>query len=179
VALLLNPEDPQDVPRAIELIQALADLRNLDIDLDPVESKTLIAIKLMGHLFNCLIQPYIDPTLSLTQQIKYLSKFQHVAMVLYRKNSTTFFPGQLYGDTSVMIKSTVFYVRKQQLWDPTCGVFLTLTGDDQLETQFGRVHMQGAHDANCDMKSLADRICAAMDLNRVFTRHPSWDQGHR
>jgi hypothetical protein len=110
VALLLNPEDPQDVPRAIELIQALADLRNLEIDLDPAELKTLIAIKLMGHLFNCLIQPYIDPTLSLTQQIEYLSEFQHVAMVLYRKNSTAFFPGQLYGDTSVTIKSAVFYI---------------------------------------------------------------------
>jgi hypothetical protein len=91
VALLLNPKDPQDVPRAIKLIQALADLCNLDIDLAPAESKTLIAIKLMGHLFNCLIQPYIDPTHSLTQ-IKYLFEFQHVAMVLYQKNLTTFFP---------------------------------------------------------------------------------------
>jgi hypothetical protein len=78
-----------------------------------------------------------------------------------------------------MIKSTMFYVRKQQLWDPTCRVFLMLTGDDQLETQFGRVRMRGAHDTNCDMKSLADQICTAMDPNWVFTWHPSWDQGHR
>jgi hypothetical protein len=54
-----------------------------------------------------------------------------------------------------------------------------LTGDDRLENLFGRVRMQGAHNSGIDLKTLMDRLAAAMDLCRIFSIHPSWDQGHR
>jgi hypothetical protein len=38
--------------------------------------------------------------------------------------------------------------------------------------------MQGAHNCHVDVKMLMERLTAAMDLCRLFTVHPSWDQGH-
>ena len=54
-----------------------------------------------------------------------------------------------------------------------------LSGDDCLENLFGRVRMQGAHNCGVDLKTLMDRLAAAMDLCHIFSIHPSWDQGHR
>jgi hypothetical protein len=45
VRKLLNPADPQDVPRAIELICAVADLRTLDTStFNPSHMKTIAAL---------------------------------------------------------------------------------------------------------------------------------------
>jgi hypothetical protein len=151
---------------------------HLEVDLNPSQFKTNQAMDFFSHLLHCLIQPYINSTLSLTEQVKLLVEVQHIMLILYRKNAKAFSPLQLYGDKGVMIKNIMFYIVKQQLWDSSCGVSLSLTRDDGLETLFGQVCMQGAHNANCGMKSLVNQLCAAMDLNQVFTRHPSWDQGH-
>jgi hypothetical protein len=63
--------------------------------------------------------------------------------------------------------------------DPNLPVLLMLSGDDRLENLFGRVRMQGAHNCHVDIKTLMERLAAAMDLCRLFTIHPSWDEGHR
>jgi hypothetical protein len=86
---------------------------------------------------------------------------------------------QLYGDSQVMVKNAFFYLAKQLLMNPNLPVLLMLTGDDRLENLFGRVRMQGAHNSGVDLKTLMDRLAAAMDLCHLFTIHPSWDQGHR
>ena len=48
--------------------------------------------------------------------------------------------------------------------DPSLPILLMLGADDCLENQFGRVHMQGAHNCGVDLKTFIDRLAAAMDL---------------
>jgi len=85
---------------------------------------------------------------------------------------------QLYADSQVMVKNLFFYHARQILMNPSLLVFLMLGSDDRLENQFGRVRMQGAHNCGVDLKTLMDRLAAAMDLCHIFSVHPSWDQGH-
>jgi len=39
--------------------------------------------------------------------------------------------------------------------------------------------MQGAHNSGVDIKTLLERLANAMDLCRIFSMHPEWDEGHR
>jgi len=180
VEKLLNPADPQDVPRAIELIRAVADLRSLNKSgFNPSQMKTVEALQLIGSLFHAMIKPFVNPNVSLTQQMEYLSEYAHLALMLYRRNGRAFMSNQLYGDSQVMVKNAFFYLTKQLLMDPDLPVLLMLSGDDRLENLFGRVRMQGAHNCHVDIKTLMERLAAAMDLCRLFSVHPSWDEGHR
>jgi hypothetical protein len=180
VRKLLNPADPQDVPRAIELICAVADLRTLDTStFNPSQMKTIAALQLIGTLFHAMIEPFVNPNLSLFEQMRYLSEYSHIALVLYRRNGTSFMSNQLYADSQVMVKNLFFYHARQLQMNPSLPVLLMLGGDDRLENQFGRVRMQGAHNCGVDLKTLMDRLAAAMDLCHIFSVHPSWDQGHR
>jgi hypothetical protein len=109
---LLNPADPQDVPRAVELIRAVADLRSLDISkFNPSQMKTVSALQLIGALFHSMIEPFVNPNMSLTQQFQHLSAYAHMALVLYRCNSSSFMSNQLYADSQVMVKNTFFILQ--------------------------------------------------------------------
>jgi len=180
VSKLLNPADPQDVPRAIELIRAVADLRSLNTsEFNPSQMKTIAALQLIGNLFHAMIEPFVNPNLSLVDQMQYLAEYSHIALVLYRRNGHSFMSNQLYADSQVMVKNAFFYLAKQLLMNPELPVLLMLSGDHRLENLFGRVRMQGAHNCGVDLKTLMDRLAAAMDLCHIFSVHPSWDQGHR
>jgi hypothetical protein len=111
--------------------------------------------------------------------MEYLSKYALLALMLYRRNGRAFMSNQLYGDSQVMVKNTFFYLAKQQLMNAKLPVLLMLTGDNRLENLFGRVRMQGTHNSSVNLKTLMDRLAAVMDLCRLFTVHPLWDQGHR
>jgi hypothetical protein len=177
---LLNPAEPQDVPRAIELIRAVAELRSLDTSrFNPSQMKTIKALQLIGTLFHAMIEPFVNPSLTLTEQMEHLPQYAHLALILYQRNGRAFMPNQLYADSQVMVKNAFFYVAKQLLMDPDLPVLLMLSGDDRLENLFGRVRMQGAHNCYVDIKTLMERLAAAMDLCRLFTIHPSWNEGHR
>lgn len=165
VQTLLNPSDPQDVTHAIEVIQALSNLRNLkSSDFNPSKFRTVRALQLIGTLFHAMTQPFVNPDLSLAQQMAYLSEYAHIAFMLYRQHGTSFMSNQLYGDSQVMVKNAYFYLAKQILMNPSLPVLLMLSGNDRLENLFGRVCMQGAHNSGVDIKTLLERLANAMDL---------------
>jgi hypothetical protein len=59
---LLNPTDPQDVPQAIKLICAVADLHTLNTSMfNPSQMKTISAQQLIGTLFHGTIEQSINP----------------------------------------------------------------------------------------------------------------------
>lgn len=124
----------QDVPRAIKLLSITADLRNLDnSDFDPSEQKTHHALSLLGEMLDALIEPFIDPTFTISQQIMSLVKFTHLACALFLEHESDFMPQHLYGDLQCMVRTAVFRVAHTKLLDPQRKVFLCLLGDDVLE----------------------------------------------
>ena len=119
VQKLLNPANPQDVPRAIELIRAVGDLRSLDKSgFNPSQMKTVEALQLIGTLFHAMIEPFVNSDLSLSRQLEYLAQYAHLALMLYQQNGRAFMSNQLYGDSQVMVKNAFFYLAKQLLHNP-------------------------------------------------------------
>ncbi|KAG1852547.1 hypothetical protein F4604DRAFT_1933696 [Suillus subluteus] len=186
VSKVLHPDNPQDVPRAIELMQAIIAFSklnhtsiddsfstNIDIHAD------LMAIKLLSHLLESILFPFIDVDLSLTEQVQYLSCYSHLSFTMFHSHRHGFMPYQLYYDTHTMGKNIMFCIKKQQVLDPHEKFFIGDSGDDCLELHFGRTCMIRGHNSGCSYSQVLDCLGAAKDIDSVFKRHPELDPGHR
>ncbi|KAK7024312.1 hypothetical protein VNI00_016436 [Paramarasmius palmivorus] len=177
---LLNPNDAQDVPRAIKLLSLVIELRDLDpSEFGPTQGVTHKALSLLAEVFESLLDPFINPDMDLGDQIESLSKFVHLICALFIKNSTSFMSNQLYGDLQAMVKNAIFTVARYLDLDPEMEVFICLLGDDVLETFFGRVRMIGAHSPNCNLYELRYRMASAKNVDSIFRRHPEWEKKPR
>ncbi|KAL0575072.1 hypothetical protein V5O48_006891 [Marasmius crinis-equi] len=172
---LLNPKDAQSVPRAIDLMKLVKELRNVP-SRNPSEDSTSVALRLFGEIIHELLQPFVSPALSLTEQVQHLLTLALILFAIFDEHGTAFMSNQLFGDLQAMVKNTVFYVARAQLLNPDHEVFFTLLGDDVLETLFGLVRMLGGHSPNCDGKELAERLSRAMNIKDIYERNPELEK---
>ncbi|KAI0681858.1 hypothetical protein C8T65DRAFT_597993 [Cerioporus squamosus] len=179
VELLLDPNDHQNVPKAVQLLQAIQVLSNIKHPSpSPTDMDTQRILTLLGDLWTSFLNLYISPRWSLSEQLISLSKVAHLLFALFRAHGTAFMTGQLYGDIQAMIKSTYFGVAKQQLLDGDKPYYLCQEGSNRLEVYFGQVRT-ATHDSNCDALELRERLCSVADIADILSRHPKWDRGHR
>ncbi|KAG1863130.1 hypothetical protein F4604DRAFT_2030060 [Suillus subluteus] len=179
---LLNPDDPQDVPRAIELMQAIITLSKNEFDTTTMsvgECADIVAIKILGAVLESILLPFIDVTLSLHQQIAHLSRYAHLTFTFFRLHRSAFMPHVLYYDSQTMVKNACFCVAKQQKLDGSQKFWLIQTGDDRLEKLFGITRMRGQHNSAMNYSQALDRIGAAKDIDTVFKKHPDLESGSR
>ncbi|KAJ7254251.1 hypothetical protein C8J57DRAFT_1076384, partial [Mycena rebaudengoi] len=170
---LLNPKDPQDVPLAVKLVFLVAELRHLDSsEFTPSERKTHRALCLLGETFHALLEPFINPTLSLSEQIIHLVKLAHLTCALFLQNEGGFIPNQLYGDIQCMVKNAIFKVAHTKVLNPLLKVFLCLLGDNVLEVLFGRSRMIGGHSPNMAIDELRQRFASALRIDEIFRKYP-------
>lgn len=179
VHALLNPKDPQDVPRAVMLLKRVAELRNLDAtQFSPADHIIHRALSLVGEALHSLLEPFTNPSLSLSAQITHVVKSAHLFAALYMQHRTDFMSNQLYGDLQCMLKTAVFHVAKTQELDPDQKVFLCLLGDNGVETLFGRVRMKGRHSPNMDISDFEARLRSGQNMDNILERHPEWERPH-
>jgi hypothetical protein len=170
---LLSPKDSQNVPRAIKLIKLTSDIRSLDPeDFDPSELKTYRALSLLGEMLAALLDPFIDSTFTLRQQIVSLIVAAHIACALYIQHEGDFMPQALYSDFQNMFRSAIFRVAHAKNLDPEQVVLLCLLGDDVLEILFGRARMIGRHNPNVTCGELRERFGSAICLDKIFDEFP-------
>ncbi|KAJ7934278.1 hypothetical protein B0H13DRAFT_1700536 [Mycena leptocephala] len=180
VQKLLFPDDPQDVPRAVKLMEAIIEF--LACDFGQVNADTaadLDSIRLLALVLKSILAPFITPDMSLTEQMTHLSTYAHLTFTLFRLNRLTFMSNQLYGDSQSMIKNAFFCLAKQQQLDPTQPFYLFQVGDDPLEKLFGKLRMLGGHNSAMSYAQAIERLGHACDLQSVYLRQPDLDQGQR
>jgi hypothetical protein len=122
---LLHPDDPQDIPHAVALMQAIIEfstsqrhvtnnLFSLDID----THVNLASISLLGAPFESILLPFIKVLLMLSEQFQYLGHYAHLAFSFFHAHHCSFMSYQLYYDTQMLVKNTAFCLVKQQTLDP-------------------------------------------------------------
>ncbi|KAL1742877.1 hypothetical protein HDZ31DRAFT_65580 [Schizophyllum fasciatum] len=174
---LLNPKDPQDVPRAYALLSRIAEFRHVDTsDFNPSDKDMHDALSLLGELLHCILEAFTNVDLDLSAAIIHVVCLAHLACALYCKNDTSFMPNQLYSDIQCMVKNIIFTVAKAQEMDPEGEVFMPLFGTDELEKFFGLLRMLGGHHPNLDLSEIAARCRSVLNLQDVFRRHPEWER---
>lgn len=185
VTKLLHPDDPQDVPCAVELMLAVIEFSNsqhalisdsFSVDVDT--RADLTSISLLSALLQAILTPFIDVNLSLSQQFEHLSCYAHLAFAFFHAHHRSFMSYQLYYDTQTMVKNAFFCLAKQQSLDPYAPFFLGDVGDDPLEILFGRTRMIGGHNSACSYAQALDHLGAVKDIDGVFKHHSELDPGH-
>ncbi|KAG1772528.1 hypothetical protein EV702DRAFT_1048648 [Suillus placidus] len=124
VTKLLHPDDPQDVPRAVELIRAIIELTQSQHALlinsfspDVDRRADLMSIMLLSDVIESFLIPFINVNLSLTEQVQYLSRFAHLSFALFRSHRCSFMSYQLYYNMHTTVKNFMFCIAKQQVID--------------------------------------------------------------
>ena len=130
-------------------------------------------------MLEALIEPFINPNLSISEQIISLMKFAHISCALFLKHETSFLPQHLYSDLQCMVRTEKFRVAHTKILGSERKVFICLLGDDVLEVLFGRVRMIGGHSPNIDVEELWNRIGSAVRLDEIFQGYPNWEQRPR
>ncbi|KAG1761169.1 hypothetical protein EDD22DRAFT_954319 [Suillus occidentalis] len=186
VTKLLYPDDPQDVPRAVELMLAIIEFSNSQLHISndsfsmDIDTRADVAsINLLSKLLESILMPFIHVDLSLSQQFEHLSRYSHLAFSFFHAHHRSFMSYQLYYNTQTMTKNAIFCLAKQQSLDPYSPFFLGDVGDDPLKLLFGCTRMIGGHNSACSYAQALDRLAAAKDINGVFKCHPELDPGHR
>ncbi|KAL1677905.1 hypothetical protein EV122DRAFT_278718 [Schizophyllum commune] len=174
---LLNPKDPQDVPRAIMLLLRITDLRYLDSsDFNASEKRIHQALCVIGDMLEALLEPFLNVRLALPGQFRRLVKSAHMFFTLFRLNSTSFISGQLLFDIQSMVKHATFHIGQSQEFDEGLEVCFNIFGTDVVEALFGRVRMSGGHSANMNIADLAHRSSMALQMAEIFSRHREWER---
>ncbi|PPQ84391.1 hypothetical protein CVT24_009985 [Panaeolus cyanescens] len=173
---LYSPKDPQNVPVTAECLGFIAEIRHLDTaQFNPSELKTHNALCLFSEMVHALIEPFINPTLTLSDQITSLVTFSHLCCALWIKNESSFIPQELYSDLQCIVRAAVFRVAHTKVLDPNRRVLLCLLGDNSVEILFGRVRMIGGHSPNGDIGEFQTRFSAAITLDKIFDRFKDWE----
>ncbi|KAJ7724821.1 hypothetical protein DFH07DRAFT_758857 [Mycena maculata] len=180
---LIDPSDHQNVPKAVELLEAIIRLYSEPVtDLDPTMLKGHKAIGLLAEVLHSLLTPFVDVELSLSEQVTRLSKYAHLIVPIFRRHRTSFMSNQLYADSQTMIKNIVFCIAKQKVLDAKqgtrSGFYVSQSGDDRLELSFSESRCQ-THSRNHDSLELADKLSVTADIREIYNEHPEWDRGHR
>ncbi|EKM57125.1 uncharacterized protein PHACADRAFT_51634, partial [Phanerochaete carnosa HHB-10118-sp] len=182
---LLDPNDPQNVPRAVQLLRSVIAIKHINLQPEssasryrPDEEKEHRALSLLAEVYNTLLTPFITISMSLRDQFRQLIVYAHLAFYLYRKYRTAFMTSQLYHDTQHVIKSLTFNIAKQQLLEDTAPFYIIQLGQDRLEVAFADVRTQD-HASNVDTLSLTRKLGTGCMISNLNLKHPSWNRGHR
>jgi hypothetical protein len=166
---LFNNKDHMNVKNAVSLLSALHDLSV------SISSKTVapgqVPLVLLGTFTGFFVWPYKTPTMSLAEQLESLSALAHMMFIFFRCHRTSFCPGQLFYDVESMVKNTFWVVAKQKLLDDSLGFYITQTGEDRLEVNFGIYRLMD-NSRNVDVLQLSQRTSTAIEILRIFWAYP-------
>jgi hypothetical protein len=177
---LLKLKDGQNVPAAIELVEALEKVANIPrYELTLSEYHDQRAIGVFAEIFGSYVHGFSQDKSSLTEQMALLSKYSHLVAYFYREGKTSFMQNELYYDSMTCVKNAFFCLAKQQDLDPTQAFYLFLLGSDGIEKLFAYARMAGGHSPNFSFDMLAQRLGEGVDIARIMAEYPEWYSGHR
>ncbi|KAJ3525352.1 hypothetical protein NMY22_g10613 [Coprinellus aureogranulatus] len=171
--MLLNPQDKQNVPIALDLLK---ELKNANIP-DTTEANRIRHVKLLAEIYSFFITPFTDITLGLAAQVRKLSTYAHLIFALYRRHGRSFMNGALYGDSISIVKTIIILIARYQTKDGEIRFYIILVGTDRVEGIFSHVRTQD-HARNCDIVQFGDKCCIGAEINRIVLNRPELDPGH-
>ncbi|KAK7026492.1 hypothetical protein VNI00_015572 [Paramarasmius palmivorus] len=176
---LLDPADKQNVPKATSLIQELLRVVNLNTEyLNPSQLRRRQNISFIAQMMGYFVNPFIEETYDLSQQIRSLSTFAHLAAAMQVRHGSACLTGALYADTQSVIKNIIIMTARLQLIDEDLPFHIIHEGTDRLEGLFGDVRTQD-HAWNVDIEQLAQKLSVSAQIQSILERNPDLDRGHR
>ena len=76
-----------------------------------------------------------------------------------------------------MMLKVCWVVAKQKMLDDSLVFYITQTGEDHLEVNFGIYRLMD-NSQNIDVLQLSQCASMAIEILHIFGAYPEWDQGH-
>ncbi|KAJ7118192.1 hypothetical protein C8R44DRAFT_982874 [Mycena epipterygia] len=162
VDLLLNPNNLQDMPRAIDLLKAIVALCEqcmvINAPISNVElNSNLDCIGLFSYMVEALLNVFMVPSALLSFQLENLSLYAHLTFVCFHTYRLVFMSNQLYGDSQMMVKNIFFTIAKQKLLNPSGKVNAYEDEADPVEEYFGYMHELGGHNSAMNLNQAVEQ----------------------
>lgn len=179
IAALLNPQDKQNVPIALDLLMLL---RNAEIPTQstasPGDRLRVERVRLYAKIVSYFVEPFTTVTMGLAEQVEKLSTYAHLVFSLYRSHRQHFMKGALYADSMSIVKAVMLLVARYQTADPGIVLYITEIGTDREEGVFSQVRTQD-HARNCDILQLGQKASIGAEVNRIYNTYPDLYSGHK
>ncbi|KZV63612.1 hypothetical protein PENSPDRAFT_757800 [Peniophora sp. CONT] len=171
---LTHPDDPQDVPAALELLQVLCELPNAvhDQKFLAEHAREMDAITFLAEILSGIIDVYTNVENSLSRQATLLSKVAHLLFASYRAHGSSAFNVELYHDLIQMIRNFYISLLKQQMADPKAIFFFGDLGTDDLEKLFGLTREESGHRGTFNGTEFLVFLSHALQKQEAFARQP-------
>jgi hypothetical protein len=181
IAMMLEPQDAQNVPAAIALIHSLRVIANMPDSMLPdlAQQKDRDSILVFAELFGAFVDAFTGFKLSLSEQMTCLARYALLAAWFYRQERERFLNSVLFTDSVACVKNAFFSLAKQQILDPEQNFYLFLLGTDGVEKLFAGARMAGSHNPNFGLFEFAQLLSSALDITRILDEYPEWYSGHR
>ncbi|KAF7969797.1 hypothetical protein HWV62_25975 [Athelia sp. TMB] len=116
---VLSPNDKQDVVLMIQLLNTIAQLPEepttpADAPNFATMQESRRILRLLGAIYQNLLEAYMHPSLTLHEQLVRLSTAAHLVLAIYTQDKGEFIPAQLFFDLMAMIKNAYFCIAKTQ-----------------------------------------------------------------
>ncbi|EIM80051.1 uncharacterized protein STEHIDRAFT_68626, partial [Stereum hirsutum FP-91666 SS1] len=175
---LLDPSDKQNVPKAVSLMQHLSRVEALPEPTNPTDAHNRHVLSFFAKTLNYFVAPFITVNMSLSEQVRSLAVYAHLAAALQMKHGTACFTGALYTDSQSVVKNIIFTIARMQLINPNLKFYIILEGSDRLEIVFSDCRTQD-HGRNFDTKHLSEKLSLLFLTHSAYERNPDLDRGHR
>jgi hypothetical protein len=175
---LLNPADKQNVPKMVNLVQSLVKLQTLLPSLNPTEIRRRHMLIFLARVLDYFVLPFNSIDMTLSEQVRSLSAYAHLAAAMYLKHGLAFLTGALYADSQAIVENIIFCIARLQLIDGNLKFYIILEGTDHLEIIFADVRTQD-HSRNFDVLQLSQKLSVGAAISATFEQYPDLDRGHR
>jgi hypothetical protein len=181
IAYMLNPSDRQDVPLCYTFMKEIWSLPPPVPTDKPGFVAAREALRMIGSLFQHLVLPFVQVSLSLHEQLVHLSAAAHLATYLFtvKDARSKAMPSLTFKDLVLLVKNAYFCVAKAKIYTPDGNYYIILNGTDRLESTFGVVRSMVGNDANADVLTLGYQLSHAVECINILSEHPAWDRGPR
>jgi hypothetical protein len=181
IAYLLNPSDHQDVTLCFTLLKEIWSLPPPA----PTDKPGFVAARgmllMLRSLFQHLVLPFVQVSLSLHDQLVHLSAAAHLTVFLFTACDarSKAMPVLTFKDIILLVKNAYFCVAKAKICTPDGKFYLILNGTDRLESTFGVVQTMVGNDTNANILTLKHHLSHTVECLNILSEHPEWDCGPR
>ena len=100
---LLNIHDYQNFPYAVKLLTGLTKIKEKIVPTDTLEHQIYNEIICLAEVVTPLLNIFVNPTISLIDQLEQLAYCAHLLFYIFRKWKTSFITKDLYMDSQAII----------------------------------------------------------------------------
>ena len=174
VLSIICPKDKQNVPMATSCLLRMVDVVSEKIGEIPYKLYSIRHhLRLLANVYEGILALYAYVHLSLSQQVRMVSRASYSLLTLYRCENTTIVSSQLYHDLQSTFIDTACCVAKTQIRCPEQPMYTIRNGTDPAERYFGDARLLYKHN---QLDALEVVYCsnAISKCSDILTRHPEW-----